>query len=137
MDDGFLQAIGLILGGGAVASFVTAWFTRRKTSAEAESTLSGSTMDFAKLLQQDITSLRNRCDISERKLAEAKIEHKITLDKLEQAERRVGQLKEIVEIARERDNKNTKLMHKLAQALKEYDPNHPLIRHISDQRTEV
>lgn len=125
--DKITESIVLVLGGGAVASLVTAFISRKKVNAEAESTLSGATMEFVKLLQQDIQTLRQRVTESDIRIEQEQRENNETRTKLQAAENRVAQLEEIVKIANERDAKNMMLMQKLAEALKEYNPTHPLI----------
>lgn len=117
----------LVLGGGVITAIVTAWFQRKKTNAETESTLSGATMDFAKLLQSDLLNLRGRVVEAEGKYETALSDLKKTKEDLLKAEGQVRELTAIIEISKERDAKNQELIVRLSEALKQYAPENPIL----------
>ena len=123
----------LLAGGGTVGAFISGYFGRQKTTAEAEATLSRATLDFAESLRHDIHSLRTRLDSSEEGHEKTKKELDITREKLDQAEDKARQLEDIVKATKERDEKNTALLKMLAEALSKYDPKNPVLDSLKDQ----
>ena len=124
----FFEGVFLVLGGGTVGAFITAFFNRKKVSAEVQGTLSEATMKFATVLGEDIEKLRTRLERNEERHELTKSELEKARSQLEEAQEKSEKLQEIVHLLQERDAKNTELIQKLTEALKKFDPSNPLIQ---------
>lgn len=120
----------LVLGGGTVASIVTTIANRRKTSAEADSTISKITLEYANMVRTDVDKLRDQLELAEKRNDEARIELEKTRTKLATSQAQIVRLEEIVKVAEQRDAKNRELITMLSNALKELNPAHPLIANL-------
>lgn len=119
LDNGGAIIIALF-GGGALGAIVPALFTRKKTNAEAESTLSSAIMGFVKILQDEIGLLRTQVDRTQGELADAQ-------KRLIAAQGKVNELEDIVRRAEEEKQDDKELINKLILALKQFDPKNPLV----------
>jgi len=109
-----------LFGGGAMGAIIPALFSRRKTNAEAESTLSGAIMGFVKILQNEISSLRTQVDRTQGELADAQ-------KRLLAAQGKVNELEDIVRRAEAEKQDDKELIAKLIEALRQFDPHNPLL----------
>lgn len=122
-----LTAIGLVLGGGTVGAVVTSFAMRKKTNAEAESTLSSAILSYANKLTNDNDKLRKEMDKMDddvthlqKKLREARVE-------LDKARDHAQKLQEIIAALEVRKSNDQTIIEKLFQAIKIADPSNPLL----------
>jgi len=136
-----LDTIALILGTGGLTAFVTQLFNMKKARADAEkvkaeaakvtvdsdTSLSGATMEYARLLQEELKTLKTELIGSHSRAVELEVE-------LTRVTRRADELSEKVRALEERANVETKALAKaqtrileLSSALREKDPAHPLL----------
>lgn len=109
-----------LFGGGALGAIIPALFTRKKTDAEAESTLSEAIMGFVKILQGEIGNLRTELTRTEGQLQDAQ-------KRLILAEGKVHELGELVRRAEQEKQGDKHLIAALIEALKAFDPKNPLV----------
>lgn len=109
-----------LLVGTVLGSLIPGLLSRRKTSAEAESTLSSAIMGFVKILQTEISSLRTQVDRTQGELADAQ-------KRLLAAQAKVNELEDILRRAEEEKQEDKELISKLIVALRQFDPKNPLL----------
>lgn len=131
-SEDILKYFGIALGGGGLATIANIFVARRKSNAEADATLSKATLEFAAAIKADLKDVRDRLFLSEESLDKAKKENNDLKVKLQLTEAKATQLQDIVNAMKERDEKQKALFLKVVEALKQYDPNNPLINTLSN-----
>jgi len=119
--------IALLVGGGTVGAFITGFFNRRKTGAEAEATLSSAILAYTNKLTADNDKLR--VDFVNMQQTVDKLQEKLkeTADLFKKAESHANELKEIVTALETRRANDKVIIDRLFAAVKAADPNNPLL----------
>ena len=115
------------LGGGTIGAIVTAYALRKKTTAEAESTLSSAILAYTNKLTSDNDKLR--VDIEKMQDDAEKLQNNLrkAKDELEKAQSHAKELEGIVTALEARRVNDKVVIDKLLTAIKNADPNNPLI----------
>jgi chromosome segregation ATPase len=121
-----LPSVAFLVVGLAAGAFTT-FLTRKKTAAEAESTLSSAILSYTNKLTADMDNLRAHLNAADGHKAKLEDEIDTIRRKLSEAEIARVQLQEIVKSLEARKANDKILIDQLVTALKAVDPNNPII----------
>lgn len=119
--------IGSIIGGGTVGSIVTAYALRKKTTAEAESTLSTAILAYTNKLTSDNDKLRVDIEKMQDDAEKLQMNLRKAKEELDKAQLHAKELEGIVTALEARRVNDKVVIDKLLSAIKNADPNNPLI----------
>lgn len=134
--------VGSLLAGGGLTGIVVAIRDRKKTAAEAESTLSTAILAYSNKLTADNDKLRGAVDELEHDMTESRKRFEKDADAsqkrinqlradLSTAEEHARSLKDIVASLEARKVNDQTIISKLVAALRQSDPNNPVLAELA------
>lgn len=122
-----LTLVASVLSSAVLTALVTAYAMRKKTTAEAEATLSGAVLAYSNKLSADNDKLRTAIDKVEADHEKSGAQIAKLRKDLDASEKRATQLKEIVDALESRKQNDQVIISKLVAALRTSDPTNPVL----------